>query len=73
MNLEWVLLIGLLTAKGDFIDKIPVAMPNEQACVYAKENLPKKGESPRGMRFQALCVTMDHWTGKKIMKDVPLD
>jgi len=73
MNLEWVLLIALHSPGGDFIDKIPVAQPDKPSCEYARKNLPKKGENPMGLQFKGLCVTMDHWKGKKIMKDVPLD
>jgi len=52
---------------------VPVTMPTKIACERAIKTLPKKGEHPMGVQYRGLCVTADHWTGKKIMKDVPLD
>ena len=71
--MNWVLLISMLTPGGDFIDKIPVEMPTKAACQQAVKELPKRGESPMGVQYKGICVTMDHWIGKKKMKDVPLD
>jgi hypothetical protein len=70
---EWILLVAMLSPGGDFIDKIPVEMPTKAACVQAAKELPKKGETPMGIHYKGICVTADHWTGKKTMKDVPLD
>jgi hypothetical protein len=70
---EWVLLIALFSPGGNYIDKIPVAMPTKTACEQAIKTLPKKGEHPMGVRYQGICVTMDHWTGTAPMKNVPLD
>ena len=71
--MNWVLLISMLTPGGDFIDKVPVEMPSKAACQQAAKDLPKRGESPMGVQYKGICVTMDHWIGKKKMKDVPLD
>lgn len=71
--MNWVLLISMLTPGGDFIDKVPVEMPTRAACVQAAKDLPKRGESPMGVQYKGICVTMDHWTGKKKMKDVSFD
>ena len=70
---EWVLLIALLSPGGDFIDKIPVTMPNKVACKQAIKTLPKKDEHPMGVQYKGLCVTRAHWTGTAPMKNVPLD
>jgi hypothetical protein len=70
---EWVLLIALLSPGGNFIDKVPVTMPNRAACQQAIKQLPAKGDHPMGVQYRGLCVTMAHWTGQKPMKDVPLD
>jgi len=70
---EWILLVAMLSPGGDFINKVPVTMPTKIACERAIKTLPKKGEHPMGVQYRGLCVTADHWTGKKIMKDVPLD
>ena len=71
--MNWILLISLLSPGGDYIDKIPVEMPTKAACVQAAKELPKRGEGLMGVQYKAICVTMDHWNGKKKMKDVPLD
>jgi hypothetical protein len=70
---EWVLIIELLSPGGDFMDKIPVTMPTKAACKQALKELPKRSDDPLGVQFRGVCVTMDHWTGKKKMKDVPFD
>jgi len=70
---EWILLVAMLSPGGDFINKVPVTMPTKTACEQAIKTLPKKGEHPMGVQYRGLCVTQAHWTGKKIMKDVPLD
>lgn len=70
---EWVLIIELLSPGGDFMDKVPVTMPTKTACVRAAKDLPKQADHPLGVQFRGQCVTMDHWTGKRRMKDVSLD
>ena len=71
--MNWVLLISMLTPGGDFIDKIPVEMPTKAACVQAAKDLPKRGEGLMGVQYKGICVTMDHWTGKKKDKGVAFD
>ena len=71
--MNWILLISLLSPGGDYIDKVPVEMPTRAACQKAAKDLPQRGESPMGVQYKGICVTMDHWKGKKKMKDVPLD
>jgi hypothetical protein len=70
---EWVLLIALLSPGGNFIDKVPVEMPTKAACQKAVKGLPQPGESPMGVQYKGICVTMDHWTGKKKDKGVVFD
>ena len=71
--MNWVLVIAMLSPGGDYIDKIPVAMPTRAACQKAAKELPQRSESPLGVQYKAICVTMDHWNGKKKMKDMSLD
>ena len=71
--MNWILLISMLSPGGDYIDKIPVEMPTKAACQQAAKDLPQRGESPLGVQYKAICVTMDHWNGKKKMKDMSLD
>lgn len=69
----WILIVYMLSPGGDMMEKIPVDMPTKLACEKAMYNLPRRGESPMGVRFQGKCVTAAHWKGKRTMKDVPLD
>jgi hypothetical protein len=70
---EWVLIIELLSPGGDFMDKVPVVMPSKPACTRAAADLKKGTDHPLGVRFNGVCVTKDHWTGRRPMKDMPLD
>ena len=71
--MNWILLISIMSPGGDFIDKIPVEMPTKATCQQAAKDLPKQGENPLGLQFKGICVTMNHWTGKKKDKGVALD
>lgn len=70
---EWILLIELLSPGGDYMDKVPVLMPSKIACQSAAKELPKNTDNPLGVRLQGVCITKEHWQGKSVMKDVPLD
>lgn len=71
--MSWILLITLWTPGGDYIGKIPVEVPSKAACRVALKDLSKQGdEGMIPMKVKGLCVTMDHWTGKKPMPGVPL-
>jgi len=68
---EWVLIIAMFSPGGDFIDKYaegPIATKAE--CVSRQQAL-----KPTGLQVQlkGLCVTKDHWTGKKQMPGVAYD
>jgi len=74
--MEWVLIVWVLTPGGDFIDKYAVPYPTEKACVadLKKSNKPYDSGHPLGLKQRSYaCVTMDHYSGKKLMKGVPLD
>jgi hypothetical protein len=71
--MNWVLIIFMFTANGELVEKIPVGMYTKGSCEQALYSLPRRGENPAGYRFKGKCVTKEHWTGKKKMKDVPLD
>ena len=73
MIVEYVLIIELLSPGGDFLDKVPVIMPDKASCVKARTGLPKVQEHPLGIRMQGVCVTKAHWTGKVQDKGVALD
>lgn len=69
---QWVLIIAMFSPGGDFLDKRHVVLNDKQACQRAKVAV-ETTESPMGIKVKGLCVTMDHWTGKKVMPGVPLD
>jgi hypothetical protein len=68
----WVLLIFVWTAGGDFVSKIPVTQATEIQCRQAAASLPIDMEGTDS-RLEGICVTHDHWTGKKYMSGVPLE
>lgn len=68
----WILLIFIYSASGDFISKIPVAQLTESQCQVAVISLPSTLEGTN-TKLEGMCVTQDHWTGKKYMPNVPLD
>lgn len=73
---HWVLIISLLTPGGDYAGKMPVYFPDKVSCQAALKRLsrPTVVENPYGLKYKGvLCVTQDHWEGRKSMKGVPLD
>lgn len=70
---EWVLIIELLSPGGNYMDKVPVTMPSRAACVQAAKDLGKNTDHPMGVQYRGVCVTMNHWTGKRKDKGVALD
>lgn len=73
---EWVLIIALLTPGGDFAGKMPVYFPNKESCQLALKRLTKSVDinDPMGLKYKgSVCVTADHWEGRKPMKGVSLD
>jgi hypothetical protein len=69
--MNWVLIIMLSSPGGDFIDKRVEFVPTEAECQVQLQQLPKL--SPMGLQQHAICVTMDHWTGRQPMMNVALD
>lgn len=70
---DWVLIVALMSPGGDFLDKVPVIMPDKASCVKARKELPKVPEHPLGIKVKGVCVTMAHWTGKAHDKGMALD
>jgi hypothetical protein len=68
----WVLLIFMWSASGDFVSKIPVIQTTESQCYVAVVSLPTVMEGT-DTKLEGICVTHDHWTGKKYMPGVPMD
>jgi hypothetical protein len=60
------------STSGDFITKIPVIQTTEAQCRVAAVSLPPVMEGTN-TKLEGICVTHDHWTGKKHMPGVPMD
>jgi hypothetical protein len=69
--MEWVLIIIMSTPGGDFIDKRVEFVRTRAECHARMTTVPKV--APMQIRQSSICVTMDHWTGKKPMTGVALD
>jgi len=69
---EWILIIAMLSPGGDFIRKETVVLANQKECEAVKKQLPTL-VSPLGVQRKGVCVTKDHWDGKKKMPNVAYD
>jgi hypothetical protein len=72
MTYSWVLIIAMFSPGGDFINKSTVKFQSKQECEAVKMQLPIL-DSPMGVKHKGLCVTRDHWEGKKQMTGVAYD
>lgn len=68
----WVLIIAMLSPGGDFISKQAIEVKTRTDCEKIRDSLVHIVD-PMGVKHKGICVTMDHWKGKKIMKDIALD
>jgi hypothetical protein len=69
--MEWVLLVMMSTPGGDFIDKRVEFVKTKAECHARMTTTPRV--TLMQIRQSPICVTMDHWTGKKPMPGVALD
>jgi len=69
--MNWVLIVMLSTPGGDFIDKRVEFVRTQAECQTMAKQTARR--TPMGIQQHPLCVTMDHWTGKKPMAGVALD
>lgn len=60
------------SASGEFVGKLPIMQLTESQCAVAAITLPAVLDSTN-TRLEGICVTHDHWTGKKYMPGVPLE
>lgn len=54
------------------MDKKTVEFTTRKECEAVRVQLPNL-DTPMGIKHKGLCVTMDHWTGKKKMPGVAYD
>ena len=69
--MEWVLIIMMTTPGGDFIDKRVEFVQTKTECHARMAAISRV--APMQVHQTSICVTMDHWTGKKPMPGVALD
>ena len=69
---SWVLIIAMYSPAGDFVGKDTMKFESQKACEAAKTQLPNL-DYPLRVKHKGLCVTRDHWEGKKQMPGVAYD
>ena len=72
MTYSWVLIIAMYSPAGDFMDKHTVTFASQKACEAVKIQLSKL-DHPMKVQHKGLCVTRDHWEGKKQMPGIAYD
>ena len=72
----YILILWLLSPGGDYMGKIGIPYKDSKSCEVALKKLRKPVDTDLPFAPKAasdVCVTEAHWTGKKPMKNVPLD
>ena len=72
MTYSWILIIAMYSPAGDFIDKQTITFNSKKDCEAVKIQLSKL-DNPMRVTHKGLCVTRDHWEGKKQMPGVAYD
>ena len=72
MTYSWILIVAMYSPAGDFMSKDIIKFESKQACEAVKVQLPNL-DTPMRVRHKGLCVTRDHWEGKKKMPGVDYD
>ena len=69
MTYSWILIIAMYSPGGDFIGKDTINFKSKKECEAVRIQLPTL-DHPLGVKHKGLCVTRDHWEGKKQMPGV---
>ena len=72
MTYSWILIVAMHSPAGDFIGKDTKKFESQKACEAAKTQLSNL-DYPMRVKHKGLCVTRDHWEGKKQMPGVAYD
>jgi hypothetical protein len=72
MSYSWILIIAMYSPGGDFMNKDTLQFNSRKDCEAVRVQL-KNLDHPLGVRHKGLCVTRDHWEGKKQMPGVAYD
>ncbi len=68
--MKFWLIIFFLTPEGEFIKKREIAYPDEATCYMMMEPVARKYKKST---VQMICVSNDHYTGRKQDPGVPYD
>ena len=73
--MNWVLIIFMTSPGGDFLGKDIMYFENKKSCDAVRVQLPAldRMEWLMGVKHKGICVTRDHWEGKKKMPGVAYD
>ena len=72
MTYTWILIIAMYSPAGDFMGKEALQFNSQKDCEAVKVQLTKL-DHPMRVTHKGLCVTRDHWEGKKKMSNVAYD
>jgi hypothetical protein len=72
MTYSWILIVAMYSPAGDFMSKDILEFNSQKACEAVKVQLPKL-DHPMRITHKGLCVTREHWEGKKKMPNVAYD
>jgi hypothetical protein len=72
MTYSWILIVAMYSPAGDFIGKNTVGFETKKACESVRVQLANL-DNPMRVKHKGLCVTSDHWEGKKQMPGVAYD
>ena len=72
MTYSWILIVAMYSPAGDFMSKDIVKFESRKACEAVRVQLSNL-DTPMKVRHKGLCVTRDHWEGKKQMPGVAYD
>lgn len=72
MTHAWILIIAMYSPAGDFMAKETIGFDSQKECDAVKVQLSNL-DTPMKVRHRGVCVTRDHWEGKKKMPGVAYD
>jgi len=72
MTYSWILIVAMYSPAGDFMSKDIIKFETQKSCEAVRVQLPNL-DHPMRVRHKGLCVTKDHWEGKKKMPNVDYD
>jgi hypothetical protein len=62
-----LMILFLFDPLGHYMDKVVIPYPTVQSCNQAKIHKPEE------IGFKRVCVSLEHWQGKKQDKGIPLE